>query len=73
MKEMNGLEILKLRIHVIKKCFMINKKSNGKVREGRQFLSWIIGLGEGVTIVGPESVVRMMNAEIDRLIKQYKR
>ena len=39
----------------------------------RQFLAWIIGLGEGVTLAGPENVVEMMNDEIDRLVKQYKR
>ena len=35
--------------------------------------SWIISLGEGVTLVGPDNVVEMMNIEIDRLIKQYKK
>ena len=38
-----------------------------------QFLAWIISLGEGVTLVGPDNVVEMMNIEIDRLIKQYKK
>ena len=46
---------------------------NVEVAVSRQFLAWIIGLGEGVTLAGPDSVVEMMNAEIDRLIKQYKR
>lgn len=46
---------------------------NVEVAVSRQFLSWIIGLGEGVTLAGPENVVEMMNDEIDRLIKQYKR
>ncbi len=46
---------------------------NVEVSVSRQFLAWIIGLGEGVTIAGPDSVVEMMNKEIDRLIKQYKR
>ena len=45
---------------------------NVEVAVSRQFLAWIIGLGEGVTLAGPDSVVEMMNAEIDRLIKQYK-
>lgn len=27
----------------------------------------------GVTLAGPDNVVEMMNAEIDRLIKQYKK
>lgn len=46
---------------------------NVEVAVSRQFLAWIIGLGEGVTIVGPENVVAMMNDEIDRLVKQYQR
>ena len=46
---------------------------NVEVAVSRQFLAWLIGLGEGVTLVGPESVVVMMNEEIDRLVKQYKR
>ena len=46
---------------------------NVEVAVSRQFLAWIIGLGEGVTIAGPDSVVEMMNAEIDRLVKQYKK
>lgn len=46
---------------------------NVEVAVSRQFLAWIIGLGEGVTLAGPDNVVEMMNAEIDRLIKQYKK
>lgn len=42
------------------------------VAVSRQFLAWVIGLGEGVRIVGPDSVVDMMNEEIDRLVRQYK-
>lgn len=45
---------------------------NVEVAVSRQFLAWIIGLGEGVTLAGPQNVVEMMNAEIDRLVKQYK-
>lgn len=44
---------------------------NVEVAVSRQFLAWIIGLGAGVTIAGPDSVVEMMKAEIDRLAKQY--
>ena len=44
-----------------------------EVAVSRQFLAWIIGLGEGVTLAGPQKVVEMMNAEIDRLVKQYKK
>lgn len=46
---------------------------NVEVAVSRQFLAWIIGLGEGVTLTGPDNVVEMMNMEIDRLVKQYKR
>ncbi len=46
---------------------------NVEVAVSRQFLAWIIGLGEGVKLTGPESVVKMMNEEIDRLVKQYKK
>lgn len=45
---------------------------NVEVAVSRQFLAWIIGLGEGVMITEPVNVVKMMNDEIDRLIKQYK-
>lgn len=46
---------------------------NVEVAVSRQFLAWIIGLGEGVMLVGPDNVVEMMNDEIERLVKQYKR
>jgi len=46
---------------------------NVEVAVSRQFLAWIISLGEGVTLAGPQNVVEMMNAEIDRLVKQYKK
>ena len=52
------------------KRFAVNVE---EVAVSRQFLAWIIGLGEGVKLVGPDNVVEMMNAEIDRLIKQYKK
>ena len=46
---------------------------NVEVAVSRQFLAWIIGLGEGVTLAGPDNVVAMMNDEIDRLVKQYRK
>lgn len=45
---------------------------NVKVAVSRQFLSWVIALGEGAKIIGPESVIVQINAEIDRLIRQYR-
>lgn len=44
---------------------------NVEVAVSRQFLAWIIGLGEGVKIVGTQRIVDMMNDEIDRLVRQY--
>ncbi|MDD6858038.1 MAG: WYL domain-containing protein [Lachnospiraceae bacterium] len=44
---------------------------NVEVAVSRQFLAWIIGLGEGVKIVGAQRIVDMMNDEIDRLVRQY--
>ena len=43
-----------------------------KVAVSRQFLSWVIALGEGAKIVGPESIVEQMKKEVDRLTKQYR-
>lgn len=42
-----------------------------RVFVSRQFLSWIIALGDGVRITGPASVVEQMQEEIRRLMKQY--
>ena len=46
---------------------------NVEVAVSRQFLGWVIGLGEVVSILEPESVVEMMREEIDRLVRQYKK
>ena len=62
-----GKEVSMIRLD--DKRFVVNVE----VAVSRQFLAWIIGLGEGVTLAGPQNVVEMMNAEIDRLIKQYKK
>ena len=35
------------------------------------FFSWIIGLGAGAKILGPETVVEKLKGEIERLNKQY--
>lgn len=45
---------------------------NVKVAVSRQFLAWVIALGEGVKIVGPESVKQQMREEADRLVRQYR-
>lgn len=37
----------------------------------RQFLAWVIGLGEEVEIIAPESVVEKMREEVRRLAAQY--
>lgn len=38
-----------------------------------QFLGWVMALGNGVKIAGPEEVVEQMRAEISRLSEQYRR
>lgn len=42
-----------------------------KVAVSRQFLSWVMALGEGVRILSPESVVERIREEIRRLANQY--
>lgn len=44
---------------------------NIDVRVSGPFLGWIISLGEGVKIVGPDEVVEQMQNEIERLTRQY--
>lgn len=44
---------------------------NVDVHVSRQFIGWIISLGEMVKIVGPEFVLDEMKKEISRLNKQY--
>ena len=36
-----------------------------------QFFGWIMSLGEGVKIIGPDEVVEQMKQEIQRLQGQY--
>jgi predicted DNA-binding transcriptional regulator YafY len=42
-----------------------------EVAVSSQFIAWIIGIGQGAKIVGPESVVKMMKDEARRLREQY--
>ena len=44
---------------------------NVDVHVSKQFLGWIISLGEGVKIVSPDEVVEQMKKEIERLTRQY--
>ena len=54
------------------------KKDNGyftaivKVAVSRQFFAWVMALGEGARITGPEPVVAQMREEADRLVRQYR-
>lgn len=41
------------------------------VRVSGPFFGWIISLGEGVKIIGPDEVVEQMRKEVERLTKQY--
>lgn len=47
--------------------------ANIDVAVSGQFIGWVIALGAGVKVAGPQSVVDYMNQEIDRLIKQYRK
>lgn len=42
-----------------------------QVEVSRQFLSWVIGLGNGARIIAPKSVVSQICAEGERIIEQY--
>lgn len=44
---------------------------NVDVRISNQFLGWVISLGEGVKLLGPDAVVQKMKTEIERLARQY--
>lgn len=44
---------------------------NVDVAVSGQFLGWILALGDGVKIAGPESVVDRMRQEVERLRRQY--
>ena len=43
-----------------------------KVAVSKQFLAWVMALGENAKIVGPESVVNQVKDEIDKLRNLYK-
>ena len=59
------------------KDLMITKSDDNSCRTvvevvvSRQFLGWIMALGDGVRIVGPESVVEQMREEVRRRACQY--
>ena len=42
------------------------------VAVSNQFFGWVMALGRGIRIVGPDAVVARMQAEIDRLRDQYQ-
>ena len=44
---------------------------NVDVSMSNQFLGWIMAVGDGVKIVGPDKVVEKMRAEVRRLTEQY--
>ena len=41
------------------------------VAVSEQFLAWLIGLGRGVKVIGPECVVDIMSDEVRSLVEQY--
>ncbi len=42
-----------------------------KIALSRQFIHWVLALGPGAKITGPEEVVETVREEIQRLMKQY--
>ena len=46
---------------------------NVRVAISTQFLSWVIALGNGARIIGPDKVVERLCVEIDRLVEQYRK
>ncbi len=44
---------------------------NVNVHVSKQFLGWVISLGEDVKIVGPDEVVEQVQDEVLRLVRQY--
>jgi len=60
-----------------KECHRIKVDDNHfrvkvKVAVNNQFLGWIMALGDGVKITGPENVLKKVNETIDRFIAQYR-
>lgn len=45
--------------------------ANVKVAVSRQFLAWVMALGDGVKIVGPDVVVEQVKEEVRRFLRQY--
>ncbi len=45
---------------------------NVKAAVSPQFLHWVMALGDGAKIIGPEEVVQEAKKEIDRLVIQYE-
>lgn len=46
-------------------------KVKAKVAASSHFIHWIMALGAGAQIIGPESLVEEIRAEIKRLAEQY--
>lgn len=43
-----------------------------EIQVSKIFLAWVIGLGDGVKVVGPEHVVEMMKEEGRRIVESYR-
>jgi hypothetical protein len=42
-----------------------------EVAVSKQFVGWLIGLGEDIKVVSPPAAVRLVQQETRRLMKQY--
>ena len=43
-----------------------------KVAASKHFVHWVMALGSGAKIIGPENLVHEVNEEIKRLAEQYR-
>ena len=43
-----------------------------EVAVSKNFFGWLLGLGDGVTLTGPEDVVASLREEVQRMYEQYR-
>jgi hypothetical protein len=56
----------------VKKADAAHFRTIVNVAVSNQFLGWIMALGKGIRIIGPESVVRRMKEEIRQISRMYE-
>jgi len=43
-----------------------------RVAASKHFIHWIMALGDGAKIIGPDNLVKEINSELERLVSQYR-